>query len=83
MCADFQTKQTTLIFWAQICPKINFGDRNFKNLRLDSESAPLRYRVSQFSFKMDKFEFFDLNLGKLLKYVRYFGFNIVEGAAES
>ena len=71
MCADFQTKQTTLFFWAQICPKINLGDRNFKNLSLDSESAPPRYRVSQFSFKMDNFEFCDLNLGKLPKHVRY------------
>ena len=25
MCTNFQTKRTTLNFWAQICPKMNFG----------------------------------------------------------
>ena len=25
MCANFQTKRTTLTFWAQICPKRNLG----------------------------------------------------------
>ena len=24
-CTNFQTKQTTLNFWAQICPKMDFG----------------------------------------------------------
>ena len=32
---------------------------------------------------MNNFEFFALNLGKLPKYVRYFGSNNVEGVAES
>ena len=32
---------------------------------------------------MDDFELFDLNLGKLPNYVRYFGSNNVEGVAES
>ena len=31
---------------------------------------------------MDNFDFFDLNLGKLLNYVQYFGYNNVEGVAE-
>ena len=40
--------------------------------------------MAQFLVKMDNFEFFDLNLGKLPNYVRlYFGSNIVEGVAES
>ena len=52
-------------------------------MSLDSESAPPRYHVSQFSVKMDNFEFFGLNLGKLPNYVQYFGSNIVEGVAES
>ena len=52
-------------------------------MSLDSESAPPRYHVSQFSVKMDKFEFFGLNLGKLSNYVQYFGSSIVEGVAES
>ena len=52
-------------------------------MSLDSESAPPRYHVSQFSVKIDNFEFFGLNLGKLPNYVQYFGSNIVEGVAES
>ena len=32
---------------------------------------------------MDNFEFFDLNLGKLLNYVQHFGSNNIEGVAES
>ena len=52
-------------------------------MSLYSESAPPRYHVSQFSVKMDNFEFFGLNLGKLPNYVQYFGSNIVEGVAES
>ena len=54
-----------------------------KNLNLDSESEPARYQMCQFSVKMDNFEFFGLNLGKLPNYVRYPGSNIVEGVAES
>ena len=38
--------------------------------------------MCQFLVKMDKFEFFGLNLGKLLNYVRYFGSNNIEGVAE-
>ena len=52
-------------------------------MSLYSESATPRYHVSQFSVKMDNFEFFGLNLGKLPNYVQYFGSNIVEGVAES
>ena len=39
--------------------------------------------MSQFSVKTDNLDFFGLNLGKLLNYVRYFGSNIVERVAES
>ena len=39
--------------------------------------------MSQFLVKIDNFEFFGLNLGKLPHYVRYFGSNIVEGVEES
>ena len=76
MCANFQTKRTALTFWGQICPKMDFRG-------LDSKSAPPTYVVSQFSVKMDNFEFFNLNLGKLLNYVWYFGSNIVGGVTES
>ena len=35
--------------------------------------------MCQFSVKMNNFEFFDLNLGKLPNYVQGFGSNFVEG----
>ena len=79
MSTNFQAKQTTLNFSAQICPKMDFGFF----ICLDSESAPPRYHVSQLSVKMDNFKFFGLNLGKLPNYMRYFGSNIVEGVTES
>ena len=72
MCGNFQTKRATLTFWAKICPK-----------SLVLESPPPRYHISQFSVKMDTFEFFGLNLVKLPNYVQYFGANLVEGVAES
>ena len=79
MCANFQAKR---IFGPNL-PKNKLWGRNFKNLSLDSESAPPRYHVSEFSVKMDNFEFFGLNLGKLPYYVRCFGSNTVESVAES
>ena len=78
MCANFQTKRTSLSFGPKFAQKWILG-WNFNNLSLDSEFAPPRYHVSQFLVKMDNFEIFGLNLGK----VRYFGSNIVEGVAES
>ena len=39
--------------------------------------------MCQFSVKMDNFECFGLNLGKLPNHMQYFGSNIVEGVAES
>ena len=55
----------------------------FQNLSLDSELAPPNYHECQFSVKMDNFEIFGLNLGKLPNYVRYFGSNNIERVAES
>ena len=83
MYANFQAKRTTLTFFGPNLPKNGFWGRNFKNLSLDSESAPPMYHACQFSVKKDNFKFFGLNLGKLLNYVRYFGSNDVEGVAES
>ena len=45
-------------------PKNGFWGRNFKNLSLHLESAPLRYCVHQFSDKTDTFEFLGPNLPK-------------------
>ena len=65
-------------------PKNGFWGWNFKNLSLDSESAPPRCQACQYSVKMDNFKFFGLNLGKLPDYyMRYFGSYIVESVAES
>ena len=83
MCANFQAKQTTLIFSTQICPKNEFWCQNFKKLSADSRSAPPRDHVCQYSVKIDSFECLELNLGKLPYYVQYFGSNNLEGVAES
>ena len=89
MCANFQAKQTTLTFLAQIFPKIDFGVRIskiFKNFKSsDSESAPPRYHVYQFSVKMDNFEFnlTTFKFGEVAQLRAIFGSNNVEGVAES
>ena len=63
-------------------PKNGFWGRKVKNLSLDLESAPPKHHF-QILVKMDNFEFFDLNLGKLPNYVRYFGSNIDKRVPES
>ena len=50
-------------------PKNGFWGRNFKILSLDLESTPPIYLVCQFSVKIEIFQFFGLNLGKLPNYV--------------
>ena len=45
-------------------PKNRFWGQNFKNLKLDLESASLRYYAYQFSDKVDNFEFLGPNLPK-------------------
>ena len=80
---QFSGKTNNFDFFDPDLPKNEFWGRNFKNLGLDSESAPPRYHVCQFSVKMDNFECFSLNLGKLPNYVQYFGSTNVEGVAES
>ena len=80
---QFSDKTDNFEFLGPNLPKNGFWGWNFKNLSLDSESAPPRYLVSQFSVKMDNFGFFGLNLGKLPNYMRYFGSNIVESVVES
>ena len=49
--------------------KNGFWGRNFNNLSLDLESTPPIYLVCQFSVKIEIFQFFGLNLGKLPNYV--------------
>ena len=66
MC-EFSGKTNNFDFFGPDLPKNWFWAWNFKNLSLDSESPPPRYQVCQFPVKMDKFEFFGLNLGKLPK----------------
>ena len=66
MCANFQAKWTTFNFFGLNLPKNILLGENIKNLSLDLESAPPRYHIGQFSNKTDNFEFFHLNLGKML-----------------
>ena len=80
---QFSGKIDNFHFFGPSLPKNVFWCRNFKNLSADLESAPPRYHVCQFSGQTDKFEFFDLNLGKLPNYMWYFGSNNVEGAAKN
>ena len=79
---QFSDKTDNFDFLGPNLPKNGFWGRKVKNLSLDLESAPPKHHF-QILVKMDNFEFFDLNLGKLPNYVRYFGSNIVEGVAES
>ena len=82
MCR-FSGKTENFDFLDPNLPKNEFCGRNFKNLSLNSELAPPNYHECQFSVKMDNFEIFGLNLGKLPNYVRYFGSNNIERVAES
>ena len=54
-----------------------------KNLSPYSELTSPRYYACQFSVKLNKFEIFGLNLGKLDNYVQYFGPNNIEGVEGS
>ena len=64
ICANFQSIWRNLIFSVQICPKMDFKNRNFKNLSPDSELTPPRYHACQFSGKTENFDFFRPNLPK-------------------
>ena len=70
-------------FFGPTFSKNGLCHRNLKNLSPDSQIAPLRYHLCQFSVKTDNIKFFGLNLGKLPNYVQYFGFNNGEGVAKS
>ena len=80
---QFSDKMDNFEFLGPNMSKNGFWSRNFKNLSLDLELASLRYFKHQFSDKTDNFEFLGPNLPKLLKYVQYFGLNILEGVEES
>ena len=57
MCTNFQIKLTTLNFWTQICPKMNFWGTIFKNLSLHSTSTPSIYHSASFKSKWTTFIF--------------------------
>ena len=80
---QFLGKTDNFDFFHPNLPKNEFWSRNFKNLSADLRSALPINHVCVFSVKMDNFEFFGLNMGKLPNYVRYFGFNNAEGVAVS
>ena len=79
MC-QFSGKTSNFDFFRPTLSKMSFWGRNFKNLILDSESAP---HVYKYFVKMNSSEFFGLNLGNSPNYVRHFGSNSMEGVAES
>ena len=79
---QFSGKMNKFDFLGPNLPKNGFWGRKVKNLSLDLESAPPKHHF-QILVKMDNFEFFDLNLGKLPNYVRYFGSNIDKRVPES
>ena len=80
---QFSGKMSNFDFFDPNFPKNGFCGQNFKTLSADSNSALSRDHVRKFLVKMDNFEFFGLNLGKLLNYMQYFGSNNVEGVAHS
>ena len=80
---QFLVKMDSFDISGENLPKNGFWSCNFKNLSPNAESAPPKYRVCQFSGKIDNFDLFGLNLVKLLNYVQCFGFDNVEGVAES
>ena len=82
MC-QFSGKTDNFDFLHPNLPNNGFWGLNFKYLSADLESAPPRYHVCQFPVKLDSFEVFHLNLGKLPNYMRYFGSNNVEVVAKN
>ena len=52
---QFSDKTDNFEFLGPNLPKNEFWGRNFKNLSLDSKSAPPIYHACQFSVKMDNF----------------------------
>ena len=80
MFTNFQTKWTSLTFWAQICPKMCFGSK-FQKSKSGFGISIVEILCTPI-FRQNG-QFFGQNLGKLPSYVQYFGWNIVEGAAES
>ena len=83
MCANFQAKQTTLIFLAQICLKMDFGV-GISKIKVWIRKQRLQYTMcSNFQSKWTSWKKLGLNLAKLRNYVRHFGSNNIEGVAES
>ena len=65
---QFSSKTHNFDFTAQICPKMELG----------LEVQKTNVGISQLSVNTENFELLDLNLGKLLNYVQYFGSYNVE-----
>ena len=80
---QFSVKMKNFDFFSPNLPKNKFWGDNFKNLSPDLESSHPRYHVYQFSVKTNNFEIFGPYFGKLSNYLQYFGYNNIEGVAES
>ena len=70
MC-QFSRKTNNFHFFDPNLPKNEPWGQNFQNLSPDLESASPSSLTSQFSVNIDNFEFLDLNLGEIARYVRY------------
>ena len=79
-------------FWSKTETALTFRPKFARKWILSLEfwkcKSGFRFSISkiplyQFSVKMDRFEFFDLHVGKLPNYVRYFGSNNVQSVAEN
>ena len=62
-------------FFIRNLPKNGFYGWNFKNLTTDSEVAPPRYHMCQFSGKTDNFEFFRPEFGEIVQLRATFWFS--------
>ena len=78
MCANFQIKQTTLTFLAQICQKMDFW-LEIQKTNVEIRISISRYHVCQFVGKMDNSDFF----GTKFAQKRIYGLQIQKTNEES
>ena len=80
--ATFRQNGQVWLFLAKFAQKWILGSE-FQKPKSAFEISAFNIPLCQFSVKMDSFDFFRLNLGKLPNYVRYFNSNNDEAIAES
>ena len=84
MCTNFQTKRTTLTFWAQICPKMDLGSKcqksksRFETRILGTLRVPIFRHKGQLWIFGFKFAQKWILRSNFLKSKTGFGINILE-----